>query len=72
MEQKITAESNEKKVSEKQKKQFPTFQDYKQRESTKVEDIQKEPKSSMIIWGAIGLFLLIFGIIWRVRKTQMK
>ncbi len=67
-EHKDLAQSEEKKGSEKVEKQVATSQEHRQKESTKVEDIQKEPKGSMMIWGAIGLLILICGILFLKKK----
>ncbi|WP_286778972.1 MULTISPECIES: hypothetical protein [Sphingobacterium] len=68
-EHKDATESREKQGSEKIEKQVATYQDHRQKESTKIQDIQKEPKGSMMIWGAIGLLILICGLIWWIRKV---
>lgn len=61
-------EESENKGSEHVEKQVATSQEHRQKESTKIEDIQKEPKGSMMIWGAIGLLIVICGVIWFLRR----
>ncbi|MDR2285103.1 MAG: hypothetical protein LBE37_17955 [Sphingobacterium sp.] len=61
-------EESEKKVFEHVEKQVATSQEHRQKESTKIEDIQKEPKGTMMIWGAIGFLIVICGVIWGVRR----
>ena len=67
-EHKNATESSEKKGSEKAEKQVATSQEHRQKESTKIEDIQKEPKGTSFIyfWVAIGLAVCL--VIWWVRR----
>ncbi len=67
-ENKDSKEESEKQGSDKIEKQVATSQEHRQKESTKIEDIQKEPKGSMMIWGAIGLLIVICGVIWFLRR----
>lgn len=67
-EQKDSKEENEKQGTEKAEKQIAISQENRHKESTKIEDIQKEPKGSMMIWGAIGLVILICGVILFLRR----
>lgn len=69
-EHKDFAQSDEKKGSEKVEKQVATSQEHRQKESTKIEEIQKEPKGSMMIWGAIGLLILLCGLVWFIRLNK--
>jgi uncharacterized protein HemX len=68
-ENKDSKEEREKQGIEKVEKQVATSQEHRQKELTKVEDIQKEPKGSMMIWGAIGLLILICGILFFKKKA---
>lgn len=61
-------EESEKKGSEQVQKQVAVNHEQRKKESTKIEDIQKDPKGAMMIWGAIGLLILICGVFWWVRR----
>ncbi len=67
-ENKDYSEKSEKQGSEKIEKQVATSIEHRQKESAKIEDVKKEPKGSMMIWGAIGLLIVICGVVWFFRK----
>lgn len=67
-EQKDAKEESEKKGSEQVQKQVAVNHEQRQKESTKIEDIQKEPKVSSFIYFFIGLSLLACVIIWCMRR----
>lgn len=67
-EKKDAKEESEKKGSEQVQKQVAVSHEQRQKESSKIEDIQKDPKGSMMIWGAVGLLIVICGVIWFLRK----
>ncbi|WON94752.1 hypothetical protein [Sphingobacterium sp. UGAL515B_05] len=62
-EQKDAKEESEKKGSEQVQKQVATSQEHRQKESTKIDDIQKEPKGSMIIWLGLGALVFVIGLL---------
>ncbi|WP_343321428.1 hypothetical protein [Sphingobacterium multivorum] len=61
-------ESNEKKGSEQVQKQVAVSHEQRQKESTKIEDIQKEPKGSMLIWLGIGALVFVIGFLFLRKK----
>ncbi|MDR6734157.1 hypothetical protein [Sphingobacterium sp. 2149] len=67
-ENKDFSEKSEKQGSEKIEKQVATSIEHRQKESAKIEDVKKEPKGSMMIWSAIGLLILICGILFSKKK----
>lgn len=67
-EHKNATESGEKKGREKIEKQVATSQEHRQKESTKIEDIQKEPKGSSFIWWWLGIGLAVCVIYWWVKR----
>ena len=62
-ENKDSKEESEKQGSEKVEKQVATSQENKQKESTKIEDIQKEPKGLMMIWLGLGVLVVVIGLL---------
>lgn len=62
-ERKDSKESSEKQGSEKVEKQVVISQEHRQKESSGVEDVTKEPKGSMMIWLALGVLLLVVGLL---------
>ncbi|MGJ1360387.1 hypothetical protein ACR79K_27145, partial [Sphingobacterium siyangense] len=67
-EHKDYSQQSEKQGSEKIEKQVATSIEHRQKESAKIEDVKKEPKGSMMIWGAIGLLIVICGVIWWIKR----
>lgn len=61
-------EESEKKGSEHVEKQVATSQEHRQKESTKIEDIQKEPKGTSFIYFWVAIALAASLIIWWVRR----
>jgi 2,3-bisphosphoglycerate-independent phosphoglycerate mutase len=61
-------EENEKKGSEHVEKQVATSQEHRQKESTKIQDIQKEPKGTSFIYFWVAIALASCLIIWWVRR----
>ncbi|MNK26442.1 hypothetical protein D3C87_447780 [compost metagenome] len=75
-EHKDAKEKSEKQGSEKVEKQVATSQEHRQKESTKIEDIQKEPKGSMMIWLGLGVLVLVIGLLlffgFRPKKPKVE
>lgn len=67
-EQKDAREESENKGSEHVEKQVATSQEHLQKESTKIEDIQKEPKGTSFIYFWVAIALAACLIIWWVRR----
>jgi cobalamin biosynthesis Mg chelatase CobN len=61
-------EESENKGSEHIEKQVATSQEHRQKESTKIEDIQKEPKGTSFIYFWVAIALAACLIIWWVRR----
>lgn len=61
-------EESENKGSEHVEKQVATSQEHRQKESTKIEDIQKEPKGTSFIYFWVAISLAACLIIWWVRR----
>lgn len=68
IEHKDYKEESEKKGSEHVEKQVATSQKHRQKESTKIEDIQNEPKSTSFIWWWLGIGLTVCLVIWWLRR----
>ncbi|MGJ1516523.1 hypothetical protein ACR79N_16150 [Sphingobacterium siyangense] len=61
-------EESENNGSEHVEKQVSTSQEHRQKESTKIEDIQKEPKGTSFIYFWVAIALAACLIIWWVRR----
>ncbi|MGJ1193744.1 hypothetical protein [Sphingobacterium siyangense] len=61
-------EESENKGSEHVEKQVATSHEHRQKESTKIEDIQKEPKGTSFIYFWVAIALAACLIIWWVRR----
>ncbi len=61
-------EESENNGSEHVEKQVATSQEHRQKESTKIEDIQKEPKGTSFIYFWVAIALAACLIIWWVRR----
>lgn len=68
-EQKDAKEESKKKGSEQVQKQVAVSHEQRQKESTKIEDIQKEPKGTSFIYFWVAISLAICLIFWWVKKV---
>ncbi|WP_343566340.1 hypothetical protein [Sphingobacterium sp.] len=67
-EHKDVKEESEKKGAEQVQKQVAVNHEQRQKESTKIENIQKEPKGTSFIWFWLGIGLAVCLVIWWIKR----